>query len=77
MDIFKHTAKKDKKIKRTDQILPNVYGTTLKQVNVLRNLKFTLSKQALSNIYLTFIRPVLEYACEVWDGCYERDIKYN
>jgi hypothetical protein len=29
----------------------------------------------LSNIYLTFIRPVLEYACEVWDGCYERDIE--
>ena len=75
MDIFKHTAKKNKKIKRTDQILPNVYGTTLKQVNVLRNLKFTLSKQALSNIYLTFIRPVLEYACEVWDGCFERDIE--
>jgi hypothetical protein len=46
-----------------------------KQVNVLRKLKFTLSKQALSNIYLTFIRPVLEYACEVWDGCYERDIE--
>jgi hypothetical protein len=29
----------------------------------------------MSNIYLTFIRPVLEYACEVWDGCYERDIE--
>jgi hypothetical protein len=37
--------------------------------------QFILSKQALSNIYLTFIRPVLEYACEVWDGCYERDIE--
>jgi hypothetical protein len=47
VNIFKHTAKKDKKIKRTDQILPKVYGTTLKQVDVLRNLKFTLSKQAL------------------------------
>jgi hypothetical protein len=49
--------------------------SALKQVNVLRKLKFTLSKQALWNIYLTFIRPVLEYACEVWDGCYERDIE--
>ena len=29
MDIFKHTAKKNKKIKRADQILPEVYGTTL------------------------------------------------
>jgi len=30
VDIFKHTAKKkNKKIKRADQILPEVYGTTL------------------------------------------------
>ena len=33
VDIFKHTAKKNKKIKRADQILPEVYGTTLKAVN--------------------------------------------
>ena len=30
VDIFKHTAKKNKKIKRADQILPEVYGTTLR-----------------------------------------------
>ena len=29
VDIFKHTAKKNKKIKRADLILPKVYGTTL------------------------------------------------
>jgi hypothetical protein len=29
VDIFKHTAKKNKKIKRADQILSEVYGTTL------------------------------------------------
>jgi hypothetical protein len=29
MDIFNHTAKTNKKIKRPDQILPEVYGTTL------------------------------------------------
>jgi hypothetical protein len=44
-------------------------------INVLRKLTFTLSKQTLSNIYLTFIRPTLEYACEVWDGCFEREIE--
>ena len=63
-------------------MIENIATSALTQVNVLRKLKFTWSKQALSNIYLTFIRPVLEYACEVWDGCYERDIekvekKYN
>ena len=50
-------------------MIENIATSALTQVNVLRKLKFTWSKQALSNIYLTFIRPVLEYACEVWDGC--------
>jgi hypothetical protein len=42
--------------------IENIATSALKQVNVLRKLKFTLSEQSLSNIYLTFIRPVLEYA---------------
>ena len=33
MDIFKHTGKKNKKIKRADQILHEVYGTTLRSKN--------------------------------------------
>ena len=41
----------------------------MKQINALRNLKYILSSKSLSNIYLTFIRPLLEYACEGWDGC--------
>ena len=53
--------------------IENIATSALKQVNVLRKLKFTLSKQALSNIYLIFIR--LEYAFEMWDGRYERDIE--
>jgi hypothetical protein len=34
VDIFKHSAKKKKKIKQADQILPEVYGTTLKDIQV-------------------------------------------
>ena len=52
--------------------IDNIVSASFKQVNVLRKLKCTLSKQTLSNIYLTFIRPTLEYACEVWDGCFEQ-----
>ena len=55
--------------------IENIASATLKQINVLRKLKFTLSKDALSNIYLTFIRPHLEYACEVWDGCFENEVE--
>lgn len=53
--------------------IDNIAQSALKQVNVLRKLKFTLSKRTLSNIYITFIRPLMEYACEVWDGCFEKD----
>ena len=57
----------------TDHI-DNIVNAAFKQVNVLRKLKFTLSKQTLSNICLAFIRPTLEYACEVWNGCFEREV---
>ena len=55
--------------------IDNITTSALKQVYVLRKLKFTLSKKGLSDIYITFIRPFLEYACELWDGCFERDIE--
>ena len=44
-----------------------------KQVCVLRKLKFILKREILEKIYLTFIRPLLEYSCEVWDNCSQTD----
>ena len=35
----------------------------------MRKLKYMLDRDTLSKIYLVFIRPHLEYACELWDGC--------
>ena len=40
-----------------------------KQLNVLRKLKFKLKRNYLEKMYLTFIRPILEYASEVWFNC--------
>jgi hypothetical protein len=42
--------------------IDNIVNAAFKQVNVLRKLKCTLSKQTLSNMYLTFTWPTLEYA---------------
>ena len=42
---------------------------TSKQVNVLRKLKFNLKREYLEKIYMTFIRPILEYSSEVWGNC--------
>ena len=36
---------------------------------VMRRLKVCLDRKSLETIYLTFIRPILEYADVVWDNC--------
>ena len=35
---------------------------------ILRKFKFILDRKTLEKIYLTFIRPILEYADVVWDN---------
>ena len=41
----------------------------------MRKLKFKLDRKSLETIYLTFIRPLLEYGDVLWDNCtqYEKD----
>ena len=42
---------------------------------MLRKFKFPLSRHNLEAIYFTYILPLLEYACELWDGCTQQE--YN
>ncbi len=35
----------------------------------MRKLKFQLSRTSLNQIYISYLRPILEYASVVWDGC--------
>ena len=35
----------------------------------MRAVEYKLSRKALNNIYISYIRPILEYAAVVWDGC--------
>jgi hypothetical protein len=52
----------------------NICQKATKQIFVLRQLKFILNRNNLKNkIYVTSILPLLEYACELWDGCCSRD----
>ena len=41
----------------------------------MRKLKFELDRKSLETIYLTFIRPILEYGDVIWNNCtqYEKD----
>ena len=40
-----------------------------KHLNVLRKLKYNFSGKNLEKLYLVYIRPIFEYASEVWDNC--------
>ena len=39
------------------------------RINIMRKLKFQLDRKSLETIYISFIRPLLEYANVVWDNC--------
>jgi hypothetical protein len=50
-----------------------------KRVNLLKILPFTVPRSTKRQIYLSFIRPVLEYASVIFDNCFEamRDLIEN
>ena len=45
------------------------------RINIMRKLKIKLDRKSLETIYLTFIRPLLEYGDVILDNCtqYEKD----
>ena len=43
----------------------------MKRIGILRNLKFNLDRLSLQTIYISFIRPILEYGDTIWDNMYE------
>ena len=44
------------------------------RINVMRKFKFTLDRQSLEKIYVSFIRPLLEYADVVLDNCTKYEV---
>ena len=40
-----------------------------KRVNIMRKLKYTLDRESLETIYVSFIRPLLEYGDVLWENC--------
>ena len=54
--------------------IDNIVNASFKQVNVRGKQKFTLSKQLYCIYILPSLRLTLEYACEVWDWYFEREV---
>lgn len=51
-----------------------IVNKALKKLGLLKKLELSLGKSSLSKMYITFVRPILEYASDVWDGCSQYDI---
>lgn len=47
-----------------------------KRVNIMRSLKFKLDRVSLETVYITFIRPILEYGDILFDNCTQQE-KYE
>ena len=65
-----------RKFKRTSNIysgkdtkyVDNICGQAWTRLNLMRALKFRVSRKSLEKIYISFIRPLLEYCDSVWDN---------
>ena len=40
-----------------------------KRLNMLKGLRFRLNRSTLNSMYISFIRPLMEYGDFIWDGC--------
>ena len=41
------------------------------RINIMRRLKFVLDHKPFETIYISFIRPILEYGSKSWDNCHQ------
>ena len=49
--------------------IDNIILSGSKLLGIMRKLKFTVRRKTLNQIYVSFLRPILEYASVVWDNC--------
>ena len=53
--------------------IENIAKWASKILGIMRKLKFSLSRNALNQMFMSYMLPILEYASVVWDGCSEQD----
>ena len=51
--------------------IEKICASANKRLDVLTHLKYKLDRKSLEIMYNSYIRPLLEYACVVWDNCTE------
>ena len=49
--------------------IDSILTSASRMIGIMRKLKYVFSRRSLNQIYISYVRPVLEYSCIVWDGC--------
>ena len=67
VDIHKHLGVYISSYNKWNNYIESIIASSAsKQITYLRKLKYILPKETLNKFYCTYIRPLLEYASEVW-----------
>ena len=48
--------------------IDSILTSASRMIGIMRKLKFVFSRRALNQIYITYVRFILEYSSVVWDG---------
>ena len=53
--------------------IENIVASASKILGIMRKLKYSLNRQALNQIYMSYVLPILEYSSLVWDNCTDQE----
>ena len=75
VDNHKHLGLSFSKDGKWHHHINSVITSASRVLGMLRKIKFSVKRKTLNQIYVSFLRPLLEYASVVWDGCtlYEKE----
>ena len=52
-----------------DKHIETILKSASEIIGIMRKLKYNFTRKALNQVYLSFVRLLLEYSYVVWDGC--------
>ena len=54
--------------------IEDIVTKALRKLDLMRGLKFKLDRKSLETVYISFIRPCIEYGDVLWAGTYDSDL---
>lgn len=73
VNIHKHLGVTLSSNNKWNNHIDAIIKSASKQISFLRKIKYKFSSDILNKLYCSYIRSLLEYASEVWDGCNQGD----